>query len=256
MPKKCLIVDLESVPNEIISLWKPRPNATSDFQPPLFHKVVAAGYALVDNEFRTQEVGVLGLNEMSEEEALRKLVAMIDKDTLVVTWAGRRFDMLVISYRCFKYGIPTPWDKEGNFRNRFRFEGHFDLQDHLMHHGAGDVLRLDQVAALVGLPGKMDTIGAEVAALVSRNRWMEVGTYCITDVIQTLVMFIRYAFMMGLASQEEVNTALKSIVYYHSRRASENADGRYLDEKRTSSLSVEKGIRKVFDNCDWEALSI
>lgn len=250
--EKCIVLDLETEPNEIIKLWVPR--GDSDFQPPIFHKIVCAGWAELDNEFKLQEMGVLGLNEISEEQALRDLVSRIDKDTLVVTWAGRRFDMPVISYRCLKYGIQTVWDKDVDFRNRYRFSGHFDLQDHLMHHGASDKLKLDQVASLVGLPGKMDTLGVEVPSLVARNRWLAIGTYCTTDIVQTMAMFVRYAHLMGLASASEVNESLRSLEGYLSRLASNNARGSYLEDRRISSLSVEKGIRKVFDNCDWSSL--
>ena len=253
--KKCLILDLETKPNEIISLWKKK-KGDYDFQPPIFHEVVCAGWAELDNEFVLQDMGVLGLNEISEKEALRELVSRIDKDTLVVTWAGRRFDMPVVTYRCLKHGIPTVWDKAGDFRNRYRFAGHFDLQDHLMHNGASDKLKLDQVSALLGLPGKMDTLGAEVHSLVAHNRWMALGTYCTTDVVQTMVLFLRYAYLMGLATVSEVNTSLKSMEGYLARLASNNSDSSYLRGRRISSLSVEKGIRKIFDNCDWSSLSL
>lgn len=253
--KKCLVLDLESKDNELISLWKKRESATSDFRDPLFHEVVAAGYALLDGEFKVQSLGVLGIGQQSEKDLLVSLVDMIDADTMVVTWAGRRFDMPVITYRCLKYGIPTPWDREASFRNRFRFEGHFDLQDHLMHHGASDVLRLDQVAALVGLPGKMDTHGVDVPNLIARNRFLEVGTYCVTDVIQTFVLFLRYALLLGLASKDEVNDALTSLESYYQVRTSDDAKtGYFIDE--IPEMAVMRGIEKVMQNCDWKALYV
>ncbi|KKL49608.1 hypothetical protein LCGC14_2313820 [marine sediment metagenome] len=250
--KKCLVLDLETKPNEIIRLWEKR--GDNDFPPPIFHEVVCAGWAELDDGFKLQGMGVLGLNEITEKEALRELVSKIDQDTLVVTFAGRRFDMPVITYRCLKYGVPTVWDKSGDFRNRYRFAGHFDLQDHLMHNGASDRLKLDHASALLGLPGKMDTLGVEVHALVARNRWLALGTYCTTDVVQTMVLFVRYAHLMGLATAAEVNQSLKSLQVYLSLLASNNSDSSYLGDRRISSLSVERGIRKVFDNCDWSSL--
>jgi predicted PolB exonuclease-like 3'-5' exonuclease len=251
---KCLVLDLETKPNEIIRLWQRK--GDNDFQPPVFHEIVCAGWAELDNEFRLQSMGVLGLNELTEKQTLQELVSKIDKDTLVVTWAGRRFDMPVISYRCLKHGVQTTWDKDGDFRNRYRFSGHFDLQDHMMHHGASDRLKLDHVASLLGLPGKMDTLGVQVPALVARNRWLALGTYCTTDVVQTMVMFVRYAYLIGLASISEVDQSLVSTKEYLSRLASDNSNQAYLSGRRISSLSVEKGIRKVLDNCDWSSLSL
>jgi len=250
--KNCLILDLETIPNEISSLWESENKR--DFQPTIFHEMLCAGWMRLSNEFKVEAAGILGLNEMSEKEALSDLVKMIDKDTLVVTWSGRRFDLPVVSYRCMKYGVTTTWDKDGDFRNRFRTSGHFDLQDHMMHHGAAERLKLDHAAALIGLPGKMETSGSDVSSMAAKNRWGDIGSYCMTDVVQTMVLFIRYSYLIGLASRDEVNESLNSLEEYLSRLASSNSSGDYIHNRRISSLSTEGGIRKIFDNCDWPSL--
>ena len=248
--KKALVLDLESKPNEIYPLWVPR--GDSDFQPPIFHEVVCASYALLDDKFKVEKVGLLE-SRGDEESLLRELVSLIDSETLVITWSGRRFDMPVITYRCMKYGIQTPWDKESDFRNRFRVSGHFDVQDHMMHHGASDKIKLDHAAALIGLPGKLDTVGADVPNLVARNRHDEVGVYCITDVIQTLVVFLRYSYVMGLASADEVNGSLESIKRL-SRRPIEAADPAYVPDR--TAVLVRSAVLKVTRSCEWSDLYI
>lgn len=248
--KKVIVLDIESKPNELYPLWVRR--GDSDFQPPIFHEIVCIAYAVLDREFKVEDIGITGLGT-TEAEALRKISSLIDNETLVITWGGRRFDMPVITYRSMKHGIQTTWDKESDFRNRFRFTGHFDLQDHMMHHGASDRIKLDHAAALVGLPGKMGVVGADVANLVARNRLMDVGVYCVTDVVQTYIVFLRYAYTMGLASAEEVNSALESLEIF-SRQAIEIADRDYFPRETNSCIGT--GVSKILEACNWEALHV
>jgi predicted PolB exonuclease-like 3'-5' exonuclease len=244
MPSKCVIVDLETVPDQKVVL----DDKAFEFPLPIFHKIACIGYAVLGNSFDLQKVRVLGLNEQSEEEALREFGKEIDDDTMVVTWSGRRFDVPVILYRSMKYGIPCSWHFRRDFDKRFGLTGHVDLQDHMMLFGASDKIKLDHAAAMIGLPGKLDTVGADVAALWARNRFRTIGTYCVTDVIQNVVLFIRWAHLRGLASTEEVNAALDSISSYSSVS--------YLPTSPASQVSVAEGIHKVVSNCDWESLKI
>lgn len=244
MPSKCLIVDIETVPDHRVCLDEREP----EFPLPIFHNVVCLSYALLGNSFDLQKIKVLGLNEQSEEQALREFGSIVDDDTLVVTWSGRRFDIPVILYRSMKYGIPCPWHFKRDFDKRYGLSGHVDLQDHMMLFGAADKIRLDHAATLLGLPGKLDVAGTQVATLWAKNRFQTIGSYCVTDVIQTAVIFIRWAHLRGLASTEEVNTALDSISSYAS-------DG-YLSTSPASHISVAEGISKVVSNCDWNSLKI
>jgi len=244
MPKKCIVLDIESVPAHAAVLDE----KGHDFALPIFHRIVCLSYAVLDGSFKVTEVGTLGLNRQSEEDAIRHLSSLIDKDTMIVTWSGRRFDMPVFLYRALAYGIPCPWYFKNEFDKRFTLTGHFDLQDNMMLFGAADKIRLDHAAAVIGLPGKMDVAGADVADLWARNRFLTIGTYCVTDVIQTAILFIRWAFLRGLATADEVNGALNSIASYPSTT--------YLPTDAASLVSVAEGIKKVVSNCDWDSLKI
>ncbi len=244
MPTKCVIVDVETVPDQKVCLDE----KGFEFPLPVFHRVACISYAVLGNSFDLQKLCVLGLNEHSEAEALKKFGAEIDDDTMLVTWSGRRFDIPVILYRSLKYGIPCAWHFRRDFDKRFGLTGHVDLQDHMMFFGAADKLKLDHAAALIGLPGKLDTVGADVAALWARNRFQAVGTYCVTDVVQTVVLFIRWAHLRGLATAEEVNAALDTISGFSSES--------YLSTSPASHVSVAEGIRKVVRNCDWNSLKV
>lgn len=244
MPSKCLVLDIETVPSHHAILDEKKP----DFPNPIFHKIVCISYALLSNSFLLEEMGSLGLNGQTEKQAIEKIVSLIDKDTIVVTWSGRRFDIPVILYRAMYYGIPCHFFFKNEFDKRFSVTGHFDLQDNMMFYGAAaHMMKLDHVAAVIGLPGKMSVSGGDVEDLWLRNRYLEIGTYCITDVVQLLVLFLKWSFLRGLASPTEVNESLDSVVSYASRD--------YLGQD-IASYSVRDGINQVVKHCDWEALKL
>jgi predicted PolB exonuclease-like 3'-5' exonuclease len=70
-------------------------------------------------------------------------------------------------------------------RYRFSTEGHFDLMDFLVEHRATRGYSLNLAAKLIGMPGKMDTKGSDVAEMVAAGRIEEVISYCLSDVAQT-----------------------------------------------------------------------
>ncbi len=245
MPSKCVVLDLETIPDQKVCL----DSKDFEFPLPIFHRVVSLSYAVLGDAFDLQEFHVLGLNAESEEETLRKLGSAIDKDTMVVTWSGRRFDIPDILYRSLKYGISCEWHFKRGFDNRFGLTGHVDIQDHMMLFGATDKLRLEHAATLLGLPGKVDVKGSDVQELWARNRYASIGAYNASDVVQTAVVFIRWAHLRGLASKEEVNAALDSISSFPSKSYSSG-------DSSISVASVAAGIKMVVENCDWASLKI
>lgn len=244
MTKRCLVLDVETIPlpEGVIE------SKTHDFPNPIFHKIVCISYALIDDSFKVVEMRSLGLNKHTEKEAIEKIVSLITKDTMVVTWSGRRFDLPVILYRAMYHCVPCQFFFKNEFDKRFTPGGHFDLQDNMMMFGATEKLKLDHVAAVMGLPGKMDVSGGEVQELWARKRYLTVGSYCVTDVVQLLVLFLRWSFIRGLASVAEVNESIDSIAQYPSKH--------YVEGSDIADTSVRNGINQVVSNCDWEALKV
>jgi len=245
--KKCVVVDIETIPDHTVCLDQ----KGFEFPLPIFHKVVSLSYAVLGDSFDLKDFKVLGLNEHTEEEALRLFGKEIDKETMLVSWSGRRFDIPVMLYRSMKYGISCPWHFVKDFDNRFSLTGHVDLQDHMMLFGASDKIKLDHAATLIGLPGKVGTKGSDVQELWARNRFQTIGAYNVSDVLELVVLFIRWAHLRGLATSKEVNAALDSISEY-ARKASEG----YSRGAPATLMSVAEGINMVMQNCDWESLKI
>lgn len=244
MPSKCIVVDIETVPDQKVCLDK----KGFDFPLPIFHRLISLSYAVLNNSFEMEDFQVLGLNEESEESALRTFGALVDKDTMVVTWSGRRFDMPVILYRSLLHGIQCKWHFQPDFDKRFGITGHVDLQDHMMLFGATDKLGLEHVATMIGLPGKVGVSGSDVQELWAKNRFRTIGSYNASDVVETAVVFLRWAYLRGLATKQEVNHALDRVACFPSTA--------YLKGSEISKKSVEDGTKMVVDNCDWESLKI
>lgn len=241
---KCVVLDIETIPDHTVCLDQ----KGFEFPLPIFHKIVSISYAVLGNSFDLKDFKVLGLNEHTEEEALRLLGSEIDENTMVVTWSGRRFDVPVILYRSLKYKIQCGWHFKKDFDKRFGLTGHVDLQDHMMLFGAADKLKLDHAATLIGLPGKVGVKGSDVQELWARNQFQKIGAYNVSDVVELSVLFVRWAYLRGLATAQEVNDSLDSIYAYAKKPAS--------GYPRATTLSVAEGINMVADNCDWESLKI
>jgi len=236
--KKCIVLDIETVPSQRAIL----DTRNSEFKLPVFHQPVCLSYVVLDNEFSVQDFNIIGLDREKEKDILIKFGRLIDDETILVTWGGRRFDLPVILYRSMYYGIPCQWYFKRDFGHRYDLTGHIDLKDHMSLFGATETMKLDHIAASLGLPGKMDVDGSEVEKLWAKNRYSDIGSYCVSDVVQTMVIFLRWSVLRGLATPQEVNNSLDSLVKF--------ADGVYLREE------VSEGIKMVTKNCNFDGLKV
>jgi predicted PolB exonuclease-like 3'-5' exonuclease len=62
---------------------------------------------------------------------------------------------------------------------------------------------LDQLARLMGLPGKLGMDGSAVWGAWLDGRIAEIRDYCETDVVNTFLVFLRFQMMRGLLSKVE-----------------------------------------------------
>jgi predicted PolB exonuclease-like 3'-5' exonuclease len=186
------------------------------FPPPHAHRVVAISwadvemsvgdgpdhvkvYSLVDHCARASwskpdsEVGLL-----SEFRS-----AMVGCTATIVTWNGRTFDLPVLAMRALHHGVPWGWYYDSrDIRYRYSAEGHLDLMDFLSDYGASRPAKLGDVARLVGLPGKTDMDGSMVAGIVAGDpggvEEASVSRYCLQDVLQTALLFVRSRYHLEI----------------------------------------------------------
>ena len=202
-----LVFDIETIPDR--ELWKseeaPKKRGAkaddSPFAPHYAHIPIAIGFALLSDDLELQTMGVagtitFGTNEAALIGAFHTFAAQADP--VLVTYNGRGFDLPVLSLRSFRHGIPQGWYSPQH-RKRYSEERHIDLMEQLTEYGAIPFkgLSLDQVAKLVGLPGKLGFDGSMVAAAFAAGNAKEIETYCSHDVAQTTLVFMRYMLMRG-----------------------------------------------------------
>ena len=136
----------------------------NDFLPLHVHKVIAISCVLRDkNEFR---VWSLGSTEDTEEELIRRFFEGIDKYTpQLVSWNGNGFDLPVLHYRSMINGIQARcyWEsgendrefKWNNYLSRYHTR-HLDLMDLLALYQPRANVPLNDLARLMGFPGKLE----------------------------------------------------------------------------------------------------
>lgn len=178
------------------------------------HRIVAIS-GVMRSSHRCK-VWSLGSTEAPEQELVKRFFDGIGKYTpTLVSWNGAGFDLPVLHYRALLYGISTPryWeigDEDNEFRwnnylNRFHWR-HIDLMDILSGYQPRAVAPLDEIATLLGLPGKMGMHGARVWESFRAGDIEGIRNYCETDVLNTYLIYLRFELMRGRLQELEYQT--------------------------------------------------
>jgi 3'-5' exonuclease len=151
------------------------------------------------------QIGSRSVGEKTEAELLLGFVKSLPVDgrgtgPILVTFNGNGFDLPLLRYRAFALGVPVPGLHGGGHRNYWHRFGsdHIDLCDVLSGYGASTKPSLAEMAALANIPVKIGGIdGSQVEAYVAAGRLTEVADYCLTDVLATYSVFLRYEMVRG-----------------------------------------------------------
>ena len=176
-----------------------------DFLPLHQHRVVAISVALrTGDEFR---VWTLGDEDSGEAEIVKRFFDGIDRYTPdLVSWNGGGFDLPVLNYRALKHGIQAPryWEigesdrdfKWNNYQSRYHWR-HTDLMDVLANFNPRANAKLDEIASMLGFPGKLGMDGSKVWGTYLDGGIGDIRDYCETDVINTWLVYLRFEYMRG-----------------------------------------------------------
>ncbi len=179
------------------------------------HQVVVIGALLLTGTERLpKRLGIVGRDSESEEEILREFTELVERHSpTLISFNGRGFDLPVIASRCLHHGIPfRAYYRGRDMRYRFSEAGHFDLMDFLADFGATRPARLDVMAKLCGMPGKVGVDGKDVGPLVHKGRIDEVRNYCLCDVVQTAAVFLRVELLRGALSRDDYVIAMRALL--------------------------------------------
>jgi predicted PolB exonuclease-like 3'-5' exonuclease len=108
-PSRYLVLDLETVLDTSLPPPKKAADGTEVFPAAPYHAIVVMGAALLDDACRTRHVWVVGEGR-SERDMLAALAGYLNerRDTTIVSYNGRGFDLPVIAARCLRHGPPSP----------------------------------------------------------------------------------------------------------------------------------------------------
>jgi predicted PolB exonuclease-like 3'-5' exonuclease len=182
-----------------------RQQGGSDFLPLEQHRIVAISCALRQKDQLT--VWSLGDLDSSEAELIRRFYDGIDRYTPnLVSWNGGGFDLPVLHYRALLAGVQAPryWEtgdedttfRYNNYLSRYHWR-HPDLMDVLSGHQGRARASLADMAALLGLPGKLGFSGDQVWDAYCEGKLLQVRRYCETDVLNTYLILLRFELMRG-----------------------------------------------------------
>jgi predicted PolB exonuclease-like 3'-5' exonuclease len=177
----------------------------SDFLPLHQQRVVAISVALRSRD--TFRVWTLGDRDADEAEIIRRFFDGVERySPELVSWNGSGFDLPVLHYRALKHGIQAPryWehgdnDREfryNNYLSRFHWR-HIDLMDVLAGFQPRGRASLDQIAVMLGFPGKLGMSGDKVWQCWLDGGIDDIRNYCETDVLNTFLVYLRFEFMRG-----------------------------------------------------------
>jgi 3'-5' exonuclease len=212
VPRSYLVLDIETVLDPNLPLTD-LPDQEG-LPPPPHHQIVCVGVLWLDAAYEVRRLGIIAEGKKDEAEVVGDLARFLDKHKpTLVTFNGRGFDLPVIAARCLRHGQPFAYYyRERDVRYRFSPEGHLDLMDFLSDFGAAKRTRLDLVAKVCGMPGKVGVDGKDVGPMVHAGRLEEVRNYCLCDVVQTAGVFLRVQLLRGELDRDAYLAAMRGLM--------------------------------------------
>jgi len=211
MASSFLVLDIETVLDPELPI-SPAGEVERIPAPP-HHKIVVIGLLLFDPDYQVKKIAALA--EAKDEAGIVQDFARLleGRRPCLVTFNGRGFDLPVIANRCLRYGVPfRHYYNSRDVRYRFSADGHLDLMDYIADFGATKSAKLDVIAKLCGMPGKVGVDGKDVGPMVHAGKIQEVRDYCLCDVAQTAGVFLRLQLVRGELDRERYLAAMGSLV--------------------------------------------
>jgi predicted PolB exonuclease-like 3'-5' exonuclease len=188
-----------------------RQDTGGDFLPLEQQRVVAISCVLRSREGLT--VWSLGDAATGEAELVQRFFDGIDKYSPdLISWNGSAFDLPVLTYRALLHAVQAPryWEtgdedtsfRYNNYLSRYHWR-HTDLMDVLSGFQGRGRVSLANMALLLGFPGKLGFDGSQVWDAFLAGNIAGIRAYCETDVLNTWLIWLRFAQLRGTLSRVE-----------------------------------------------------
>ncbi|MCB2102340.1 MAG: 3'-5' exonuclease [Rhodobacterales bacterium] len=190
-----------------------------------FHKVVAISFLEAEiapdgaqETYHLRELRSGGEETYDEARLLQGFFAYFERlKPRLVSFNGRGFDLPVLKYRAMLHGVQAPYlygagDKWNTYTQRYASDWHCDLMEVLSDHGASARVKLNEVCAVMGFPGKFGLDGSKVAEHFDAGDLKGIRDYCETDVLNTYLVYLRWRLHTGVLSRDGYNRAVGEVV--------------------------------------------
>lgn len=164
-------------------------------------QIVSCAAAWIADDGTLQRLTTLG--PASEQEAVTQFFATVRQHhPILVGWNTSGFDLPVLLTRALVYGVEVgdfyryhvPYD---GYLKRYSDKDHRDLMDLQAFFRATTPLSLDEMAGLLGIPGKLGTDGSQVLDLFQAGDLDAIHAYCQHDVLTTAWIYRYLAVHRG-----------------------------------------------------------
>jgi predicted PolB exonuclease-like 3'-5' exonuclease len=224
-----------------VMFTKRRQETGSDFLSHVEQRVVAISVVMRSRE--SLKVWSLGEEGSSEKELIERFFDGLDKYTPdLVSWNGAGFDFPVLNYRSLLHGVTAAryWEtgdgdssfRYSNYLSRFHWR-HIDLMDVLSGFQGRGRASLNDVATLLGFPGKVGMHGSQVWPVYLEGGIARIRDYCETDVLNTYLVYLRFQLLRG-----HLNTAEHAGEVARVRKLLADAGSAHLKEFAAAWLAV------------------
>lgn len=212
--------DIEVI--SILQLINRQKKQGSEFLQHYLHKIVAISVLVQDGDFL--KIWSLGNVDDDEKNLLERFFNGLEKyKPTLVSWNGSGFDLPVIHYRSllhqvaskvyWEVGERVPEFKWNNYLNRYHYR-HIDIMDLLSGYQKSAVASLDDVATMLGLPGKMVLTGDQVLNSYIAKDLHSIRNYCEIDVLNTYLVFLRMQYIRGVFDNSQYGFLCNTLKKY------------------------------------------
>jgi predicted PolB exonuclease-like 3'-5' exonuclease len=203
-----------AVVHEMVQKRREETGGRSEYPQLPWHRVVSVCAATLDPPSGRVEIRALGqsyLDERSNIEGFFRFVAASADENAprLVSWNGRGFDLPVLRYRAMMLGIAAPdfyrhdEDRRTNdYQHRYH-DLHVDLMDVLSDYGASMRIGLVTLGTVLSLPAKT-FLDRPIYDHVLDGDTARVAEYCKHDTLETLLLFLVWAFHLGRVSLDDL----------------------------------------------------
>jgi predicted PolB exonuclease-like 3'-5' exonuclease len=202
------LYDLRDLSDEHVAqimFTKRRQETGSEFLSHEQHRIVAISVVMRSRE--SLKVWSLGEETSSEKDLIERFFDGLEKYTPdLVSWNGAGFDLPVLHYRSLLHSVPATryWEmgdsdqsfRYSNYLSRFHWR-HMDLMDILSGFQGRGRASLQDIASLLGFPGKLGMHGADVWPAYLEGGLPRIRDYCETDVLNTYLIYLRFELVRG-----------------------------------------------------------